>query len=124
VTERLLESGINEAKAFLAAKYDAGFPPFFEGTHGTLPAPPAVSTACRDHERHMGVPRCSAYAGGLTSAPIKAWNKKLLDHFICAGKQGPIEGLPSQPLRGNVQIATDTFGQVSEFHGAAELIGD
>jgi hypothetical protein len=50
----------------------------------------ALSTACRDPERYMGLPQCSAYAGGLTSTPIKAWNEKLLDHFICAGKQGPI----------------------------------
>jgi hypothetical protein len=41
----LLEAGINEAKAFLVARYDAGFPPFFEGTHWTVPTLPAAIKA-------------------------------------------------------------------------------
>jgi hypothetical protein len=37
-TKTALEAGAAEAKAWLAARYDAGFPPFFPGTHWTLPA--------------------------------------------------------------------------------------
>src|SRR6516162_5981143 len=33
-------------------------------------------------------------------------------------------GASTEPHRGNAQIATDTFGEVSEFDAAAELIGD
>ena len=44
-TARSLEFGLEQARTFLAAKYDAGFPPFFEGTHWTLPAPPAAIKA-------------------------------------------------------------------------------
>src|SRR5262249_11424830 len=39
-TQEILKSAILEAKALLAQKYDAGFPPFFESTHWTLPALP------------------------------------------------------------------------------------
>jgi hypothetical protein len=35
--QKALEGGVAEAKALLAARYDAGLPAFFEGTHWTLP---------------------------------------------------------------------------------------
>jgi hypothetical protein len=44
-TKKALEAGIKEARDFLAAKYDAGFPPFFEGTHWTLPGLPEAIKA-------------------------------------------------------------------------------
>ena len=36
-TKQALTDGIAEAHAWMAAKYDAGLPPFFEGTHWGLP---------------------------------------------------------------------------------------
>jgi hypothetical protein len=39
-TRSALEVAVREAKAWLAARYDAGFPPFFEGAHWTMPALP------------------------------------------------------------------------------------
>ena len=36
-TKQALADGIGDAHAWLAAKYDAGLPPFFEGTHWTYP---------------------------------------------------------------------------------------
>jgi hypothetical protein len=39
-TRAILASAIGEAKALLAARYDAGFPPFWDGSHWTLPALP------------------------------------------------------------------------------------
>jgi hypothetical protein len=36
-TNKALEAGVAEAKAWLEARYGAGFPPFFAGTHWTLP---------------------------------------------------------------------------------------
>jgi len=33
-------------------------------------------------------------------------------------------GAGTEPLRGNMHIAGDTFGEVSEFDGAAELVGN
>src|SRR5262245_32772348 len=39
-TKPSLAAGIVEARDLLAARYDAGFPVFYEGTHWTLPAPP------------------------------------------------------------------------------------
>ena len=39
-TRKALTAGIQEAHAYLAAKYDAGLPPFFDGTHWSFPAPP------------------------------------------------------------------------------------
>jgi len=39
-TRAALEAAVREAKAWLAARYDAGFPPFFEGAHWTMPALP------------------------------------------------------------------------------------
>jgi len=39
-TQEVLKAGIADAQAWLAARYDAGFPPFFEGTHWTMPALP------------------------------------------------------------------------------------
>jgi len=37
-TKRALSTGIREAQLELATKYDAGLPPYFEGTHWTFPA--------------------------------------------------------------------------------------
>jgi hypothetical protein len=37
--KKSLEAGIREAQALLAARYDAGLPSFFDGTHWTYPAP-------------------------------------------------------------------------------------
>src|SRR5215475_12337603 len=39
-TKKALAAGIGDARDWLAAKYDAGFPPFFEGTHWTSPGIP------------------------------------------------------------------------------------
>jgi hypothetical protein len=38
-TKQALTAGIREAQMELAARYDAGLPPFFEGTHWTYPGP-------------------------------------------------------------------------------------
>jgi hypothetical protein len=39
VTKQALAAGIREAQISLEARYDAGLPPFFEGTHWTYPVP-------------------------------------------------------------------------------------
>ena len=39
-TKKALAAGIGDARDWLAAKYDAGFPAFFEGTHWTSPGIP------------------------------------------------------------------------------------
>ena len=44
-TGDLLDAAALEAKAWLEAKYDAGFPAFFEGGHWTFPAPPELVNA-------------------------------------------------------------------------------
>jgi len=44
-TKQALGAGIREAHAWMAAKYDAGLPPFFEGTHWTYPAHPELLKA-------------------------------------------------------------------------------
>jgi hypothetical protein len=44
-TKKILEAGIREAHMVLAARYDAGLPPFYEGTHWTVPAPPSLVKA-------------------------------------------------------------------------------
>jgi hypothetical protein len=50
-TKKLLNDGITEAHEELAARYDAGLPPFFEGTHWTYPAPPEmVAAAAHDFD--------------------------------------------------------------------------
>jgi hypothetical protein len=50
-TKRALKDGITEAHAWMAAKYDAGLPPFFEGTHWTFPAhPELIKAATEDFE--------------------------------------------------------------------------
>ena len=41
-TDDLLDAAALEAQVWLEAKYDAGFPPFFEGGHWTFPAPPEI----------------------------------------------------------------------------------
>ncbi len=38
-TKQALATGIREAQMTLEARYDAGLPPFFDGTHWTYPAP-------------------------------------------------------------------------------------
>jgi hypothetical protein len=44
-----LADGIADAHAWTAAKYDAGLPPFFEGTHWTFPAHPDVIKAASEN---------------------------------------------------------------------------
>jgi hypothetical protein len=44
-TKQALDAGIREAQMWLEAKYAAGLPPYFEGTHWTFPAPPEVIRA-------------------------------------------------------------------------------
>ncbi|WP_236960392.1 DUF1254 domain-containing protein [Methylobacterium durans] len=45
--KQALASGMREARAWLEAKYAAGLPPFFEGTHWTFPAPPELVRAAQ-----------------------------------------------------------------------------
>ena len=53
--KELLTAGARESHAWLAAKYDAGLPTYFEGSHWTYPAPPelikAAATDFADPER-------------------------------------------------------------------------
>ena len=46
-TKKALVAGIRQARAELAARYDAGLTPFFEGTHWTFPAPPELIEAAK-----------------------------------------------------------------------------
>ncbi|MBZ6076114.1 DUF1254 domain-containing protein [Microvirga puerhi] len=48
-TKQALDAGIREAHAVLAARYDAGLPPFFEGTHWTFPTLPELVQAATDN---------------------------------------------------------------------------
>jgi len=47
-TKEILNAAIQEAHAVLAATYDAGLPPFFDGTHWTYPAPPELVKAASE----------------------------------------------------------------------------
>jgi hypothetical protein len=46
--KQALADGVGEAHAWMAAKYDAGLPPFFEGTHWTFPAHPELLKAASE----------------------------------------------------------------------------
>jgi hypothetical protein len=48
-TKNSLKNGIAEAHAVLAARFDAGLPPFFEGTHWTFPAHPDLIKAATEN---------------------------------------------------------------------------
>lgn len=67
-TVTLLEQGIAEARALLAAKYDAGLEPFFEGTHWTPPSSPegvkAQGTNYSDPDSYAVDARGVAYTYG------------------------------------------------------------
>jgi hypothetical protein len=64
-TQASLKDAIEEAKSLLAARYDAGFPVFYSGTHWTMPAlPEAVqgqSTTYADHDKYAVDARGVAY---------------------------------------------------------------
>jgi hypothetical protein len=47
--KQALADGIGEAHAWMAAKYDAGLPPFFDGTHWTFPAHPELLKAASEN---------------------------------------------------------------------------
>jgi hypothetical protein len=48
-----LTTGIGEAKALLAQRYDAGFPPFFPNSHWTMPAiPEAIDAQATTYAKH------------------------------------------------------------------------
>jgi|SRR6267142_1082290 len=46
-TKAALEAGIREAQAWLEARYDAGFPPFYEGGRWMFPASPEIMEAVK-----------------------------------------------------------------------------
>jgi hypothetical protein len=46
-TKHALAAGIREAQMSLEARYEAGMPPYFEGTHWTYPAPPELIKAAQ-----------------------------------------------------------------------------
>jgi hypothetical protein len=46
-TKAALETGIREAQAWLEARYDAGFPPFYEGSRWMFPASPEIMEAAK-----------------------------------------------------------------------------
>ncbi|MBR1149504.1 DUF1254 domain-containing protein [Bradyrhizobium sp. JYMT SZCCT0428] len=48
-TKQAFKEGIAEAHAWMAAKYDGGLPPFFEGTHWTFPGHPELIKAAGDN---------------------------------------------------------------------------
>jgi hypothetical protein len=48
-TKQALAAGIREARAWILARYDAGLPPFFNGTHWTFPAHPDLIKAAADN---------------------------------------------------------------------------
>ncbi|MET0674362.1 MAG: DUF1214 domain-containing protein, partial [Bradyrhizobium sp.] len=47
-TRQALKDGIAEAHGWMAAKYDAGLPPFYEATHWTFPAHPEMMKAASE----------------------------------------------------------------------------
>jgi hypothetical protein len=47
-TKEALTAGARDAQQELEARYDAGFPPFYEGTHWTLPAIPELISAAQE----------------------------------------------------------------------------
>ena len=49
VMKQALTDGIGDARAWIAAKYDAGLPPFFDRTHWTFPAHPELLKAATDN---------------------------------------------------------------------------
>ena len=56
-TLKILSAAAREAHALLAARYDAGLTPFFEGTHWTVPAPPElIQAAAHDFEEPNSYP--------------------------------------------------------------------
>jgi hypothetical protein len=64
-TQAILNAAIGEAKTLLEQRYDAGFPPFWEGSHWTLPAPPEAiasqGTAYAEHDKYPIDARGVAY---------------------------------------------------------------
>jgi hypothetical protein len=64
-TKQSLTSAIAEAKALTAARYDAGFPPFFANSHWTLPSLPEAidgqSTNYADRDKYAVDARGVAY---------------------------------------------------------------
>jgi hypothetical protein len=48
-TKEALAAGVRQAHAWLAAKFDAGLPAFFEGTHWSFPAHPDLLKATADN---------------------------------------------------------------------------
>jgi hypothetical protein len=46
-TKQALAAGVREAQMSLEARYNAGLPPYFEGTHSTFPAPPELIQAAQ-----------------------------------------------------------------------------
>src|SRR5262249_14329823 len=55
-TQRVLTAAIGEAKEILAQRYDAGFPPFWDKSHWTLPALPEAiegqGTTYANHDKY------------------------------------------------------------------------
>ncbi len=71
-TKRALDAGISEAHMWLAARYDAGLPSYFEGTHWTFPAPPELIQASQADFAAPDSYPVDARAASRTTMPTSA----------------------------------------------------
>ena len=76
-TKEALAKGIREAQMSLEATYDAGLPPFFEGTHWTFPGSPEIIQAaaadCAEPDHYPVDARglTYSYGGHSSSEPLR-----------------------------------------------------
>jgi hypothetical protein len=73
--KQALNAGIREAHAFLAARYEAGLPPFFEGTHWTYPTlPELIEAATKDFADPNALPVMrAAWPTATPTSGSNAW---------------------------------------------------
>ena len=115
--------------------YRAALAPTVYASWGMLPLPmqdslPAGWLASTGREsnpldRVERFPSCyisSPFPGFILTLAYFVPDSDLSMRSILVDLRGPIPS--TEPVRGNLEITADTSGEVSEFHGAVELIGD
>src|SRR5215813_407479 len=117
-TQRVLTAAIGEAKEILAQRYDAGFPPFWEKSHWTLPALPEAiegqGTTYANHDKYT----VDARGVGYTYAYIAIKRLGAGQFYLISirDKDGqPYDGSKSYRLRVPPKVPIEQYWSVTAY---------
>jgi hypothetical protein len=117
-TQAILTAAIGEARALLEQRYDAGFPPFWEQSHWTMPAAPegvdGQSTNYAEHDRYPIDARGVSYTYAYVSIKRLGTGQFYLIS-IRDGDGQPYEGARTYRLRVPPNVPVEQYWSVTAY---------